>query len=342
MIDRNLDALTCVRLGADTWVGPYTKAWCRVLVIFVFCVGSVAAQIPDVVVKTTVDRTAIFVGDRATFTIELTCKRGVDILADDLSGDKLKLEGLDFVSSDNSRQSGRDGTTVYQFRYVVTTYRVDAPALTIGPFAVRYAAVRPGQRLEEAAPAGEVQIPRVSIAFRSALPDDADILGLRDDRPASVRRAMLANLQPLGIGLVIVSIVPSALAAAAVVRRRRAHLERTPRRSARTVRHEERSALEAVRAIDVNSIEGRREAFTRLETLVRAHLRDVCGVPGPSLTVPEIAPALSAHGTRMPVELVTSVLTACQAARYGPPHATPSAEDCRETVDRVEQLLAVR
>jgi len=317
-------------------------AWCRVLVICVCCAGSVAAQIPDVVVKTTVDRTAIFVGDRATFTIELTCKRGVDILADDLSGDKLKLEGLDFVSSDNSRQSGRDGTTVYQFRYVVTTYRVDAPALTIGPFAVRYAAVRPGQRLEEAAPAGEVQVPRVSIAFRSTLPEDADILGLRDDRAASTRPAIFANLQPIGIGLVIVSIVPAALAAAAVVRRRRAHLERARRRSPRTVRHDERAALDAVRALDVATIDGRREAWTRLDALVRAHLRDVCGIPGPSLTAAEVAPALSAHGTRMPAELVTSVLTACEAARYAPPHAAPSADACRDTIDRVEQLLAVR
>jgi hypothetical protein len=315
----------------------------NVVVFVILMWGGVAtAQSSDVAVKTTVDRTAIFVGDRATFTIDLTCQRGVDILADDLSGDNVKFVGLELVASDNSRQPGRDGTTTYQFRYIVTTYRVDASALTIGPFAVRYAAVRPGQRLEEAAPAGEVLVPRVSIAFRSALPEDADILGLRDDRPASVRRAMLATLQPIGIGLVIVSIVPAALAAAAVVRRRRAHLERARRRSPRTVRHDERAALDAVRALDVTTIDGRREAWTRLDAIVRAHLRDVCGIPGPSLTAAEVAPALSAHGTRMPIELVTSVLTACEAARYAPPHDTPSADACRETVDRVEQLLAVR
>ena len=107
----------------------------------------------------------MFVADRATFTIELTCKRGVDILSDDLSGDKLKLEGLELVGSDSSRDSGRDGTTIYRFHYVVTTYRVDTPAMTIGPLAVRYAATRPGQRLEEAPPAGEVPVPRASIAM---------------------------------------------------------------------------------------------------------------------------------------------------------------------------------
>ncbi|OLC45949.1 MAG: hypothetical protein AUH43_15040 [Acidobacteria bacterium 13_1_40CM_65_14] len=282
----------------------------------------------------------MFVGDRATYTIELTCKRGVEILPDDLSGDKLKLEGLELAGSDNSRQSGRDGATTYQFRYVVTTYRVDAPRLTIGPMTVRYATARPGQRLEEAAPAGEVQVPPASIALRSALPDEADVLDIRRDRPATPRPAVFAMLQPVGVGLVIVSIVPALLAMAAVVRRRRAHLERSPRRSVRSLRHEERASLDAVRAMDVSSIAGRRDAFTALDALVRAHVRDVCGIPGPSLTPAEIGSALSSHGTRVPVELVTTVLTTCERARYAPAHASPSADVCREAIEQVEQVIA--
>jgi hypothetical protein len=281
----------------------------------------------------------MFVGDRATYTIELTCRRGVDILADDLSGDQLALDGLELVSSDTTRQPGREGATVYQFRYVVTTYRVDAPSLTIGPLAVRYATTRPGQRLEEAAPAGEVQVPRTTIAFRSLLPDDQDVSGLRDDRPASPRPAWLAMLQPIGLGLVIVSIVPAVLGAAAVVRRRRAHVETRARRSTRTVRHEARTTLDAVRSKDVTSPDGRREAFTALDTLVRQHLRDICDVPGPSLTPAEIAPALASRGSRVPVELVTSVLAACELARYAPPHAMPSADVCRQAIDDTEQFV---
>src|SRR2546428_4931730 len=127
-----------------------------VFVLLVMTVVTVVAQSTDVVVKSSVDRTAMFVGDRATYTIELTCKRGIEILPDDLSGNKLKLEGLELVAAESSRQSGRDGATIYQFRYVVTTYRVDAPKLTMGPMTVRYATTRPGQRLEDAAPAGEV------------------------------------------------------------------------------------------------------------------------------------------------------------------------------------------
>src|SRR2546425_613644 len=212
-----------------------TVSWFRGFVVFVVLVMSVAvtvAQRPgvgDVAVSASVDRTAMFVGDRATYTIELTCKRGVEILPDDLSGDKLKLEGLELAGSDNSRQSGRDGATTYQFRYVVTTYRVDAPRLTIGPMTVRYATARPGQRLEEAAPAGEVQGPPASIALRSAPPDEAGVLGIRRDPPATTRPPVFAVLLALGVGLVIVSIVPALLAMAAGGPPPRAHPQRNPR-----------------------------------------------------------------------------------------------------------------
>lgn len=294
----------------------------------------------DVSVRAFVDRTAAFVGDRVTYTVELTCKRGVDILADDLSRDKLKLEGLDVLGSDTSRDSGRDETTTYQFRYYLTTYRVDVPALTIAPLTVRYYVRRPGQRIEDTSPTGEVHVPATSIAFRSLLPDDQDVVAIRDDRPAVPRRLRFALLQPIGLGLVIVSIVPALLAAAAVVRRRRAHGEKSRRRLARTVRHDERGSLEAVRSIDVSTLEGRREVFTRLNTLVREHLRDVCGVAGLSLTPAEIAPAVSSHGAGVPIELVTSVLATCDRARYAPAHAAPSADACRQAIEQVEHVIS--
>jgi hypothetical protein len=92
--------------------------------------------------------------------------------------------------------------------------------------------------------------------------------------------------------------------------------------------------------MDFSSIDGRRDALTALDSLVRAHLRDVCGIPGPSLTPGAVASALSSHGTRVPVELVTAVLTTCEHARYAPPHASPSADVCREAIGQVEQVIA--
>lgn len=304
----------------------------------VLSAGRAVAASDDVSVRSRVDRTAIWVGDRVTFTIELTCARGTDILAGDLSRDKLRLEGLDIVGIDLGRRSGPDEVTTYEVRYELTTYRVDLATLRIAPLTVRYYVKRPGQRLEEAAPAGEVQAPGASIAFRSVLADDREALDLRTDRPPLARPMPFAVLGLLGLGLVMASIVPAVLMAIAAARRRR---PRRPRRSARQVRHDARASLDAVRAVDLTGFDGRREAFTHLDTLVREHLRNVCGIPAPSLTSGEVAAALSARGTRMPIELVTSVLAACELARYAPPDLLPSADACRQTIEQADQALAV-
>lgn len=296
----------------------------------------VAAAADDVTVRTSVDRTAMWVADRVTFTIELTCRNGVDVLADDLSRDKLKLEGLEVVGGDTDRRSAPNGATVYEFRYVLTTYRVDVPTLSISPLRVRYAVRRSGQRLEDATPAGEIVVPGATIALRSVLNDEAADAGIRSDKPAPARPARSAVMQSIGLALVIVSVVPALLAIGAVVRRTR---RPRVRRSARAVRHDERASLDAVRDMDVDAIEGRRAVFARLDALVRAHLRDVCGIPGASLTPHEIPFALAGKPTKVPSELVASVLSTCELALYAPPHAMPSASVCRETIDNVEEIV---
>jgi len=295
-----------------------------------------AAEPADVTVRTSLDRTAIWVADRVTYTVEVTCKRGVDVLADDLSRDKLKTEGLDVIGGETARRAGPDNTTVYQFHYVLTTYRTDVATLKIAPLRVRYAVTRAGQRREDAAPAGEVQVPGADIAFRSVLPDDQDLPGIRSEQPPHARPMWFTALLPIGIGLIILSVVPALLATAALVRRTR---RPRVRRSARAARHQERASLEAVRQMDVDTVERRREAFTELDALLREHLRHVYGVAGASLTPQEVPFALATTTTKVPAELVASVLATCELARYAPPNAIPSADACRKTVDQVEQIV---
>src|SRR5207248_9484975 len=139
-----------------------------------------------------------------------------------------------------------------------------------------------------------------------------------------------------GVGLVIVSIVPAALWAAVLVGRAR---HRAVRRSARQVRHEEEATVEALHTLDLASEAGRREAYDRVNSLVRAHLRDACGVPVDGLTAAEVAPALSARGARAPADLVTSVLAACEQARYGS-NGVGSTDACRDTIAQAQQVLA--
>ncbi len=289
-------------------------------------------------VRASVDRTAVWVGDRVRFTIEIDCPRGVEVLDDDVSKDHLKLDGFDVVGSDASRIERADGTTIRRFTYELTTYRVDVPALRIAPLSVRYYVRHPGQRLEDAAPAGDVQVPGTSIAFRSTLPD-AQEYAVRDSRPATRRSRLFALAEPVGRALVIVSFAPAVIwAFTALARRRRQPVHRSVRR----VRSDERASLGAARDLDLTSETARREAFTKVDVLVREHLRDVCGVDGPSLTPDEVPPALAGRSVSIDAQRVAALLAACERARYAPRHAVPSADACRDAMAEAEQLFGAR
>jgi hypothetical protein len=293
-----------------------------------------------VTVRASLDRTALFVGDRLTYTVELTCTRGTDVLADDLSREKLKLEGLDLIGSDTEREAGGDDTTRYTVRYSFATYRVDLPALKIAPFDVRYYVRRPGQRPEEVAPAGSVQVPGAAVAFRSTLPEAEGWHQIRDSGPIGPRPVAFRLLQPVGIGLIVVAIAPVALLAIAIGQRVRDRRRSAAARSRRRARHEARELLDSVRAADPATPDARREAFDRLDALVRDHLADACRIDARSLTPEEIATALGSHGSRLPPDLVKSLLAQCELARYAPPDQLPAPDAWRRALADAEQVLA--
>ena len=289
-------------------------------------------------VRATVDRTAVWVGDRVTYSVEIVCARGVEILLDDLAKEKLRVNGLDVLSSDTTTTVDAAERTTYRLRYVLTTYRVDVPSLSIEPMSARYYARRPGQRLQDIAPAGEVPVPGAVIAFRGTLPDQPTY-ELRDGREPVPRHPVLARAASIGLALVVISLAPAAFVAFAFLRRR---TRKTGRRSARQARMDHRATLERLRSLDVITEDDRRKAYDEISAAVRQHVAATSGVPAPGLTVAEVDAALEIAGGRIPREPVTSLLAACDAARYGPAHALPSAQACRDALASAEQVLGGR
>jgi hypothetical protein len=289
-------------------------------------------------VRASVDRTAIWVGDRITYSVDIVCARGVEILLDDLAKEKLRVNGLDVMSSDTTTTVDAAERTTYRLRYVLTTYRVDVPAVSIEPMSARYYARRPGQRLQDIAPAGEVQVPGAVVAFRSTLPD-LPVYELRDGRAPAPRHAIFARTASIGLALVVVSLAPAVFVAVAFLRRR---TRKTGRRSARQTRMEHRRTLERLRSLEVTTEDDRRRAYDEISTAVRQHLAATSGVPAPGLTAAEVDAALEIAGGRVPRESVTGLLVACDSARYGPPHALPSAQACRDALATAEQVLGAR
>jgi hypothetical protein len=137
----------------------------------------------------------------------------------------------------------------------------------------------------------------------------------------------------------VIAIAPAAFWGLALVARYRS---RQAARSGRKVRKDERASLEAARALDVATPDGRREAYTQIDGVVRDHLRHASAVPGRSLTPQEIGPALAGRGSRVPAESVAALLDECERARYAPADRMPSAEACREALSLAEQIVSSR
>jgi hypothetical protein len=288
------------------------------------------------VVHAGVDRTAIWVADRVNYTVEIVCPKGVDILSDDLAKEKLKTTGLDVVGTDATATTDADGATTHRIRYTLTTYHVDTPDLRIDPLPVRYFVKRPGQRLQDEAPAGEFAVPAVSVAFRSTLPNDPDAAALRDGVDPAPRPRAFASARATGLALMLVSVAPLAFVAAAAVNRRR---PRRQGRSARRMRQDERVTMDALQTMDLSTPDGRRRAYDGIDTLVRTHLQDALAVPGPALTPSEVTPRLNGSRLRVAPEQVAALLAACEQARYAPLEAVPSSEACRDAIERARSVL---
>lgn len=295
------------------------------------------AQPPTVQARAFVDRTAVWVGDRVTYTVEVVCPRGFDVLADDLSKDKLKLDGFDAVGTDSSQTTAPDGSTTHDFRYFLTTFHVDQPALAVEPFSVRYYLSRPGQRAQDAAPAGEVQVPGLTVAFRSTLPDDQDTYPLRDVRAAGTLPWLAVNSRLLGWAIIIISLAPAVLVGLTVAR---GQLRRPERVSARRAKSDLRALLEELRAMDVGSEAERRAAYDRISAAVRQHVESVSGVAAPSLTPAELEAALARDGRKLDTAAVVELLTASDSARYAPPDHPSDAQACRDAIARAEAILS--
>ena len=300
--------------------------------------AQVAPAAPAVQVRASVDRTAIWVGDRITYLVEIVCRPGVEILLDDVAKEKLRVNGLDVVGSDETTTTDASDRTTYRLRYLLATYRLDAASLSIEPLSVRYYERRPGQRLQDVAPAGEVTVPGATVAFRSTLPDQPTY-ALRDGRASTPRRGLAARAGSIGLAIVVMALAPAAFLAAALLRRR---APTSGRRSARRTRTDQRTTLERLRALDVTTPDDRRRAYDAISAAVREHLAEASGVPGPSLTAAEIDAALARSGSRLPREAVAALLATCDNARYGPVLALPSAEACRDGLAAAEQLIAGR
>ena len=291
---------------------------------------------PAVEIRTSISRTAVWVGDLVIYSIELSCAPQVDIVTEDLATERLQLDGLEVRDVGIDRDDSEASRLTYRVRYSLVAFDLEARALKIAEIPVRYSIRRPGQRSDEPAPpSGEVRIPALTLALRSTLPDTEVPARIRDGRPLQPLPLRVALARPIGIGLLIVAAAPVGLLAYSLARR--VHFRsRGPKR---VTRRERRAAFDAIKAIDVASPPERREAYARLDALIRDHTRQATGLEAAALTPTELAVATTPQRRRQ-LEPIQALLAECERAKYAA--QAPDPERWSGVLIEAERILDVR
>jgi hypothetical protein len=288
-----------------------------------------------VVVRSSVDRTAAWVGDPVTYTVEIVCAPGYDIIEGDIARERLRLDGLELRTSDIARDARADGGVVYRARFQVASYAPERDSVHIAPLSVRYYQAAGGDAGQR--PAGTAEVAGADIVVRSTLPDPVGVQ-IRTARTPFFLPASLRLVQPLGLTLLALSIgaVVVALAIPAV----RSRSPARPEGAQDAPRGDYRTVLEELRRLngtaDPDILRG---AFARLDQLLRDRLTDD-GIPARALTPDEIDSwsETAADATRRHV--AAQVLRDCERIRYGGPGQPLSQTTLFELLDRAAPLVA--
>ena len=299
--------------------------------------GSRAPKPPvPVEIRTSVSRTAVWVGDPIVYTVELTCAPKIDILTDDLAAERLPLTGLELLGSEPERDASNPGRLIHRVRYRLVAYEPEAASLSVGAIPVRYYVQEAGKKADDVVPAGEVKVPPLVLSLRSTIAEGTPA-ELRDNRGMRPLPRWVHFARPVGIGLVVFAAAPVALWAAGLIRRARLRARSGgPRRQSRSQRV---AALKEIQGLDVSSPEALRHAYGRLDAWVRSNLQQATGVAALALTPAEIGAAVTRPRRALQMEQVQRVLLECERAKYAPD--APSADDWQTILLEAEQSMGI-
>jgi hypothetical protein len=297
--------------------------------------GRTGATLVPVQVRTSLTRTAVWVGDPVTYMVELKCAPKVDILTDDLAAERLPLTGLELLGVEVERDASIPDRVTHRMRYRLVAYDPDAPSLSVGAIPVRYYFQQAGKKAEDVVPAGEVKVPPLALSLRSTIPEGVTA-ELRDDRSVRPLPRWVRFVRPVGLTLVVLAVTPVALwVADLALRARRRARSGAPRRQSRRQRL---AALKEIKALDVSSPDALRRAYAQLDDWVRTNLQQATGVAALALTPAEIGAATTRGRRPLRMEQVQHVLLECERAKYAPDD--PSADDWQTVLVEAENSLA--
>jgi hypothetical protein len=107
----------------------------------------------------------------------------------------------------------------------------------------------------------------------------------------------------------------------------------------RITRRDRRASLDEIKALTVSSPSEQREAYARLDALIRDHARHTTGVPAGALTSSEFRNAIARPEKFKQLDQIQTLLAECERAKYG--RQPPDPERWSSLLLEAEQVLKV-
>jgi len=297
--------------------------------------GAATAYRAPLTIHASLDRTATWVGDPVTYTVEVVCSPGYDIIEDDLTRDRLPVEGLEIRAADITRQARNDGTVLHRARFQLASYSPERESLHIGPMTIRYYQRPADGRNANRFPVGSVEVPAKDIALRSTLPESEGTAIRTNPSPMLLPRT-LHLLYVLGL---VLAALPLVTGIAVAIARRRASVQ-APQGPTAPPPTDYRTALDEIRRVqDGGDPEAVRQAFGRLDHLLRKFLA-AAGIDTASLTPDEIESQAGKAGDMTRQRAAAGVFRECERARYSGPNRPPSRDQLARALNETEALVS--
>jgi hypothetical protein len=277
----------------------------------------------------------MYVGDTVTYTVEIVCAPGYDIIEDELGRDRLPLEGLEVRAASTARQAPGDGSVVHRASFQLAGYTPERESLRIGPMSIHYYRREGDGRIANQLPIGSVEVPAQDIALSSTL-RESDGAAIRTATSPVLLPRSVHLLNPLGLVLVVLPLIATVVGlTVSMARRPSVHVERPIVQPSTDYRFALDEIGQLQEGADPAAI---RQAFGRLDHLLREFLAQT-GVDARSLTPDEID-SRAADEQMTTHRAAAGVLRECERARYAGPNQPLSRDRLAHLLNEAKTVMA--
>lgn len=290
-------------------------------------------QTAKVSIKTNLDKTALWVGDTLTYTIQAIHDRDLEFALDNLKKDHPPLSP--FVVRHISIHQGEwvENKRILEVTLLLSTYETGKTELTIPSFNLYYFIRAAGMGKKESS-AEAVQVPATKVGLRSTLISGQ--LTPRDSKPVAATDSMRGWIA------LLLGLAGTAFLTVRSLRwvRMNLHIERpTRRRLSRQARIKfVQENLARFRAIRGESPEDLTHFYTQVSQFLRQYLSQCLEIEAIGLTPEEIETSVRTTNDSL-AQQIRAILEQCDQVRYGKDGLRFGQEHQTELLEAVARVV---